>query len=372
MTLDSVGSSTARRLPYGAVLDGELGVRLEQLAAEVGAVLDREFTPPRGPAGNTANALRSLSAMWDAVLTETLRSADSQVPPARQRRLTGLLARIRSAESAVTDFRLAAGAGLLDRVRTALAEVRDVTTAEELLTRAPQACCGLGFDRALVSRVEDSVWKLHTMCIIRDPRMAEEMVAAGKASPPTLDGNLVETDVVAQARPGLVYDVQNNPRVERKLVRISGCSSYGLAPLTVQGQVVGLVHGDCYHQRRDVDATDRAMLNLFAEGLSQILARVTILDGLSTVAAGIERLVAPGGRPSIRAPEAAREDFGLTQRETEIVRLLAAGASNQQISGRLFISEGTVKSHVTHILRKLGAANRAEAVSRWLRRMNAN
>ncbi|MFE5506667.1 LuxR C-terminal-related transcriptional regulator [Amycolatopsis japonica] len=361
-----------RRSPGGAVLDGGLGARLEQLAAEVGAVLDREFTPPRGPAGNAANALRSLSAMWDAVLAETMHSAVSEVPPERRRRLTELLARIRSAESAVTDFRLAAGAGLLDRVRGALAEVRDVTGVEELLTRAPEACCSLGFDRALVSRVEDSVWKLHTMCIIRDPRMAEEMVAAGQANPPRLDGTLVETDVVSQARPGLVYDVQNNPRVARNLVRISGCSSYGIAPLTVQGQVVGLVHGDCYHQRRDVDATDRAMLNLFAEGLSQILARVTILDGLSTVAAGIERLVAPGGRPPARAPEIAREDFGLTQRETEIVRLLAAGASNQQISGRLFISEGTVKSHVTHILRKLGAANRAEAVSRWLRRTNAN
>lgn len=50
------------------------------------------------------------------------------------------------------------------------------------------------------------------------------------------------------------------------------------------------------------------------------------------------------------------------------MELLAAGRSNRLIARRLMISEGTVKSHVTHILRKLGAENRAEAVSHWLRR----
>jgi len=45
---------------------------------------------------------------------------------------------------------------------------------------------------------------------------------------------------------------------------------------------------------------------------------------------------------------------------------MAAGDTNGRIARRLVISEGTAKSHVKHILRKLGAANRAEAVSRWL------
>jgi DNA-binding CsgD family transcriptional regulator len=363
MTLDR--DRPGRRGAEGAVLGAELGARLGSLAGDVRAALDRDFPPPRE---RTGTALRSLSAMWDAVLTETLRSAETRALPARQAELTRLLSRIREAESAVTDFRLAAGAGLLHRVRDALAEVRDATGVEDLLGRAPEACLGLGFDRALVSQVESGVWKLHTMSIIRDRRMAEEMVAAGKASPPALDGSLVETDVVAQGRPGLVLDVQNNPRVERKLVSISGCSSYGVAPLTLQGEVVGLVHGDCYHQRRDVDATDRAVLNLFAEGLSQTLGRVTVLDGLSTLAAGIGRLTSSPRLPAPRLEPVPEDGFGLTQRETEVAELLAAGESNQAISRRLYISEGTVKTHVTHILRKLGAANRAEAVSRWLRR----
>jgi DNA-binding NarL/FixJ family response regulator len=50
-----------------------------------------------------------------------------------------------------------------------------------------------------------------------------------------------------------------------------------------------------------------------------------------------------------------------------VLRRLAAGETNARIASRLVISDGTVKSHIKHILRKLGAANRAEAVSKYLR-----
>ena len=60
-------------------------------------------------------------------------------------------------------------------------------------------------------------------------------------------------------------------------------------------------------------------------------------------------------------------DSGLTRREIDVLQLMATGETNASIAVRLFISEGTVKSHVKHILRKLGAANRAEAVCRYLR-----
>jgi DNA-binding NarL/FixJ family response regulator len=46
---------------------------------------------------------------------------------------------------------------------------------------------------------------------------------------------------------------------------------------------------------------------------------------------------------------------------------MATGETNAGVAARLIISEGTVKSHVKHILRKLAAANRAEAVCRYLR-----
>jgi len=60
-------------------------------------------------------------------------------------------------------------------------------------------------------------------------------------------------------------------------------------------------------------------------------------------------------------------ELALTRRELDVLRLMSGGRTNAQIARRLVIAEGTVKSHVKHILRKLDAANRAEAVSRWLR-----
>ncbi len=52
----------------------------------------------------------------------------------------------------------------------------------------------------------------------------------------------------------------------------------------------------------------------------------------------------------------------LSERELEILRMIARGASNRQVADQLFIAEGTVKNHMTHILRKLGVRDRTQAV----------
>ena len=54
----------------------------------------------------------------------------------------------------------------------------------------------------------------------------------------------------------------------------------------------------------------------------------------------------------------------LTSRELEVLAMLAAGRSNQAIASQLVVTLDTVKKHVSHVLGKLGAANRTEAVSR--------
>ena len=64
------------------------------------------------------------------------------------------------------------------------------------------------------------------------------------------------------------------------------------------------------------------------------------------------------------AAPARRLDDPLSERELEVLTLLASGRTNAEISRDLFVAVGTVKSHVNNIYRKLGAANRAEAVAR--------
>jgi DNA-binding NarL/FixJ family response regulator len=61
-------------------------------------------------------------------------------------------------------------------------------------------------------------------------------------------------------------------------------------------------------------------------------------------------------------------DEALTQREIQVLELLAEGLPNKAIAGRLGISDQTVKFHVSSIAGKLGAANRTDAVRRAVRR----
>jgi DNA-binding CsgD family transcriptional regulator len=68
--------------------------------------------------------------------------------------------------------------------------------------------------------------------------------------------------------------------------------------------------------------------------------------------------------PSHEQPELA----ALTRREREVLELLATGAANHEIAERLVISDDTVKSHIHHILGKLGVRNRTEATRIYLGR----
>jgi DNA-binding NarL/FixJ family response regulator len=76
------------------------------------------------------------------------------------------------------------------------------------------------------------------------------------------------------------------------------------------------------------------------------------------VAARMVKYIQRGGLEQARKPPT-----NLTEREDEILRLIARGARDREIAEQLFISESTVKKHVQNVLRKLHARNRVEAVS---------
>jgi DNA-binding NarL/FixJ family response regulator len=89
-----------------------------------------------------------------------------------------------------------------------------------------------------------------------------------------------------------------------------------------------------------------------------------LLDTIRAVHAGQKRIP-----PEVAAQLAEHAaDDGLTEREIDVLRLIAAGNSNKLIADQLSIGEATVKSHVTNILSKLSANDRAHAVTIGLKR----
>ena len=87
------------------------------------------------------------------------------------------------------------------------------------------------------------------------------------------------------------------------------------------------------------------------------------------VVAGGDALIAPSVTKRLIAEFAERREErpvngldGLTERETEVLGLIARGLSNAEIAEELFVSETTVKTHVSHILTKLNLRDRVQAV----------
>jgi DNA-binding NarL/FixJ family response regulator len=103
-----------------------------------------------------------------------------------------------------------------------------------------------------------------------------------------------------------------------------------------------------------------------ADEIQQALHRVT--SGQAALDPAVQRhlVEAIAGGPADPAPAGATPPASLpdnlTPREAEVLTLIAAGLSNTEIAERLVVSEATVKSHVNHMLPKIGARDRAQAV----------
>ncbi len=92
-----------------------------------------------------------------------------------------------------------------------------------------------------------------------------------------------------------------------------------------------------------------------------------IVAAIRTVAAG-ESLLFPAAirrlaaQQANRGPQDGLAGAGLTERESEVLRLMAGGLSNVEIAGELYLGVQTVKTHVGNVLAKLGARDRTQAV----------
>ncbi len=116
----------------------------------------------------------------------------------------------------------------------------------------------------------------------------------------------------------------------------------------------GLRAGAMGYLLKDVSGND------LAEAIRTVVAGGALLapSVARKVVAEFSRLAPPARPPDEGLPEP------LSEREKEVLRLLAQGLSNREIAERLFLAEGTVKNHVTIILQKLGVRDRTHAALR--------
>lgn len=339
-----------------------------------------------------ADALEILDTVWHTVIDAL--TAAPPTPTVSQFGDVELLSRVRSVSTRIQ-------AGQVERVDTALASLRDafaeldeIDDAAHLLERAAVATTTLGFDPAMISSVGNGKWVPVAGHIERDPVWASQIVAAGQAHPEIIDAALPEAEVIRRRRAILVDDVGKLPRCYATVIEISKGQRYVAAPIVANRTVIGFVHADAFYRTRRFTDTDIRLLGLFGEFLGCTMSRVTMLDELQALRGEVGciseriaelertcsgrphrsgRLRPPLGpaparsTPSQRTSVPAGAINTLTRRELEVLELVAEGATNARIARALTISEGTVKGHMKHIFRKLSAANRAEAVSYWLR-----
>ena len=296
-----------------------------------------------------------------------------------------------------TDRRLQA----LSRVQEALSHLRGLNDIGQMINRSTEELCRtVGFDRAVLFREENSEMVGGAVYVAGDPAWAESLFELTLRVRPRLDHSLIETEMIRRRAPVIVADAQNDPRTNKELVQGFRTRSYVAAPVMPHGRVIGFLHADHYFAGRDVDLIDRDALWTFAEGFGYAFERTTLRERLWTQRSKMKNMMAAAAAAldeltlaevefgtagaeteaahsaasmvaaSITATADSRLADLLTRRELEVLRLMADGLTNAHIADQLVISRATVKSHVSQVLRKLRAANRAEAVSRYMKLVN--
>lgn len=267
--------------------------------------------------------------------------------------------------------------------RDALSRLRRLSDNTELAEQLPRELCAVGFSRVLYSRIQHNMWVVRSAYIAGDADLTATLLRVGRAHPRRLCPPLPESLMVRDKAPILVTDPQSDPRVNTDLVQVVKPNVYVAAPVYVWQVPVALLHADAPSDSGDVGAAERDLLGFFAEGLGAILERNIVLERMQSLRNAAQQHLreissltqlfnddvdlseggrdASAARDEIVAEQAAKN---MTPRERQVLTLLAAGKTNAQIAARLFISEGTVKSHVRHIMQKLDASNRTDAVAR--------
>jgi DNA-binding CsgD family transcriptional regulator len=326
----------------------------------------------QGASGRVQSALGALSEKLD---TRAARG------PSGRRDLWRVLVDLHQLERELTERSYVRRVDALERVQEGVRGLGEIGSAAGILDRSAD---GLGdssdFDRVVVSSIREGALHVESTWCRDDRGRAEAELAALRSSPVRLDYPLVEAELAG--RQGLEV-VNARSRSDKRWAEVLGWDSYAVSTLALGGATVGFVHADCHLSRRAIDELDREVLEAYAEGLAQVFERAVLRGRLrghrselrgavDWMNARLSRLseasvVSANGEAAPAAADMPELDEVLTPRELEVLRLMARGNTNAAIAKALVVAEGTVKYHVKNVLRKLRAANRADAVARYER-----
>ena len=265
---------------------------------------------------------------------------------------------------------VAEAARRLRGVQRALTRLSALDSVARLVSAAPrEACRAVGFERAMLSHIRGDRLSFASVSDEANPILAADFARLARAVRPRLDRCAPEHEAVVRQMPVLVRDAQTAAGVFRPLAHVARSEAYVVAPIVRDGRTIGLLHADHYGSGRQIDELDREILWTFATGVGwamEDIAARAVRNARAGDPLGTDDPMGELLAGHALVTESAGPLTMLTAREREVLELLAEGASNAAIGETLVISQATVKSHVRHILRKLGASNRTEAVSVYL------
>ena len=190
------------------------------------------------------------------------------------------------------------------------------------------------------------------------------IVVAGEAA----DGNAA-ADLVAEVQPQVVLMDLNMPgsdgvsATRRITAEHPGTRVVVLTTYADDDSIIGALQaGALGYLTKDATRAEigRAVL---AAAAGQAILDPGVQQRLLSAAARAAGSPGPPGTAQVSGPPGASPgDDDLTPREAEVLRLIAAGASNREIARALFVSEATVKTHVNRIFAKTGSRDRVQAM----------
>jgi LuxR family maltose regulon positive regulatory protein len=276
-------------------------------------------------------------------------------------------------------FRMCETQGRSVEALTYLARLEEIWPDIAFCTR------GLRLEQAMRSASQDSTTRAEAVAWCQDftSSMSEEVLPPGMGPFGAAEVYYLSTLIWINAQIAIGHASVTHAYLDRQLAL---AEAHGL-----QNRVIELSLLEAQAARAEGNdqrawaALERALVVAQPEGYVRIFDQGIALTQLLSEAAGhgifpeyIGRLLTVIGRPNKleAGPMGGADQSGvagsaflesgerLSERELEVLRLMARGASNQAIAEQLVITVGTVKSHINHILGKLEARNRTEAVAR--------